>query len=32
MSWRAVGFVLLMLVLLFMLMFYSGMFMHGDPA
>lgn len=32
MSWRAIIFALVVLVLLFVLMFYSGMFMHGDPA
>jgi hypothetical protein len=32
MSWRAIVFALVVLILLFVLMFYSGMFMHGDPA
>jgi uncharacterized membrane protein len=32
MSWRAIVFALVVLVVLFVLMFYSGMFMHGDPA
>jgi hypothetical protein len=32
MSWRGIVFVLAVVVLLFVLMFYSGMFMHGDPA
>jgi len=32
MNWRAIIFALVVLVLLFVLMFYSGMFMHGDPA
>jgi hypothetical protein len=32
MSWRAIAFVLIVAVLLFVVMFYSGMFMHGDPA
>ncbi len=32
MSWRAIVFALVVVILLFVLMFYSGMFMHGDPA
>jgi uncharacterized membrane protein len=32
MNWRAIVFALVVLILLFVLMFYSGMFMHGDPA
>jgi len=32
MSWRGIVFTLIVVVLLFVLMFYSGMFMHGDPA
>jgi hypothetical protein len=32
MSWRPLLFAVVVLALLFVLMFYSGMFMHGDPA
>ncbi len=30
MNWRAILFAVVVLVLLFVAMFYSGMFMHGD--
>lgn len=32
MNWRAIASVLIVVVLLFALMFYSGTFMHGDLA
>ncbi len=32
MNWRAIAFVLIAVILVLVLMFYSGMFMHGDPA
>ena len=30
MNWRAIIFAIVVLILVFALMFYSGMFMHGD--
>jgi len=32
MNWRAILFSIVVLVLLLVAMFYSGMFMHGDPS
>lgn len=32
MSWKGMVFTLVVVILLLVLMFYSGMFMHGDPA
>jgi hypothetical protein len=32
MNWRVLAFGITILALLLALMFYSGMFMHGDPA
>jgi hypothetical protein len=31
MNWKAVLFAVVVLILLLVVMFYSGMFMHGDP-
>ena len=31
MNWKAVLFAVAVLILLLVTMFYSGMFMHGDP-
>lgn len=31
MNWKAIIFVVVAVVLLLFFMFYSGMFMHGDP-
>lgn len=32
MKWYKAVAVVIILLLIFMIMFYSGMFMHGDPA
>ena len=32
MSWRPVLFAVVVVILLFVVMFHSGMFMHGDPG
>jgi len=32
MNWRPFLFAIIFVILLFVLMFYSGMFMHGDPG
>jgi len=33
MKWKRGGFVcIVLLILIFVAMFYSGMFMHGDPV
>ena len=31
MNWKAALFAVVVLILLLVVMFYSGMFMHGDP-
>lgn len=32
MNWRAIAIILAIAVILFLLFFYSGGFMHGDPV
>jgi len=32
MSWRGMVFVLIVIMLMFVALFYSGAFMHGDPV